>query len=161
MKTKTLANIFGNVVLLDVKANDKQEILSEMVAAACKKARMGEKKQAAVLAKVLSREELGSTGIGAGAAVPHAKVREAQKLLGAFARSAQPIDYDAVDGELVQLFFLLISPEESSSGYLEALSCLSRALRDRKFCNFLKTAKNRKDVIYALSEVPLPPPAGS
>ena len=159
MKSKTLANVFGNVVLLNVKATDKQEILTEMVTAACKKAHMGKKKQTAVLAKVLAREELGSTGIGDGSAVPHAKVREAQELIGAFARSAQPIDYDAVDGEPVRLFFLLISPEESASGYLEALSCLSRALRDRKFCNFLRTAKNRKDVVYALSEIPLP--AGS
>ncbi len=161
MKPKTLANVFGNVVLLDVKADDKQQILTEIVAAACKKPRMGKKKQATVLAKVLAREELGSTGIGAGSAVPHAKVREAQKLLGAFARSAQPIDYDAVDGEPVRLFFLLISPEDSASGYLEALSCLSRALRDRKFCNFLRTAKNKKDVVYALSEISLSPPARS
>ncbi len=161
MKPKTLANVFGNVAMLDVKADDRHGILAEMVAAACKKARMGKKKQAAVLAKVLAREELGSTGIGAGAAVPHAKVREAQKLLGAFARSARPIEYDAVDGEPVQLFFLLISPEESSGGYLEALSCLSRALRDRKFCNFLRTAKSKKDVIYALSEITLLPPARS
>ena len=159
MKAKTLANIFGNVVLLDVKATDKKEILTEMVNSVCKKARIGKKKQTAVLAKVLAREELGSTGIGAGSAVPHAKVQEAQKLLGAFARPTQPIDYDAVDGEPVRLFFLLISPEESAGRYLEALSCLSRALRDRKFCNFLRTAKNKKDVVYALSEIPLQPPA--
>ena len=161
MKPKALANVFGNVILFDVKADDKQEILAGMVTAVCKRARMGKKKQSAVLSKVLAREELGSTGIGAGAAVPHAKVREAQKLLGAFARSVQPIDYDAVDGEPVRLFFLLISPEESASGYLEALSCLSRALRDRKFCNFLRTAKNKKDVVYALSEISLQPLARS
>ncbi len=161
MKTKTLTSVFGNVVLLDVKATDKQEILSAVVTAACKKAGMGKQKQEAVLAKVLAREELGSTGIGAGAAVPHAKVPEAKTLLGAFARSAHPIDYDAVDGEPVQLFFLLISPQESAAGYLEALSCLSRALRDRKFCNFLKTAKNKKDVTYALNEIPLTPSVGN
>lgn len=161
MKSKTLTSVFGNVVLLDVEAADKQEILSAIVAASCKRARMGKKKQDAVLAKVLAREELGSTGIGAGAAVPHAKVPEAQKLIGAFARSARPIDYDAVDGEPVRLFFLLISPRESATGYLEALSCLSRALRDRKFCNFLKTAENKKDVIYALNEIPLLSSTGS
>lgn len=161
MKSKTLANVFGNVVLLGIKATDKQQILTEMVSTVCKKAGMGKKNQAVVLAKVLAREELGSTGIGAGSAVPHAKLREAKKLIGAFARSKHPIDYDAVDGEPVQLFFLLLSPEESTSEYLEALSCLSRVLRDRKFCNFLRTAKTKKDVVYALSEIALPASARS
>ena len=155
MKAKTLASVFGNVILLNVKSLDKEEILSKIVVEVCKKAHIGKKRQSALLSKVLAREELGSTGIGSGAAVPHAKAQGVKTLLGAFARSAQPIDYDAVDGEPVQLFFLLISPEEATAGYLEALSSLSRALRERKFCNFLRTAANKSDVLYTLNEIPL------
>ncbi len=155
MKSKTLSNVFGGVVMLDVECADKEEILAEMIAQICKKAGIGKKRQSTLLSKVLAREELGSTGIGAGAAVPHAKVQGVKNLLGAFARSAQPIDYDAVDGEPVRLFFLLISPQEATSGYLEALSSLSRALRERKFCSFLRAAAKKSDVLYTLSEIPL------
>jgi len=153
MKFRTLSNVFGAVVMLDVECADKKEIISKMVVEICKKAGLGKKLQSTLLSKVLTREELGSTGIGAGAAVPHAKVQGVKNLLGAFARSAHPIDYDAVDGEPVQLFFLLISPQEATAGYLEALSSLSRALRERKFCNFLRAAENKSDVLYTLNEI--------
>lgn len=153
----TLAGIFGGTVLLDVQAATKEEILREIVGALCKKSGFTGRRQSLLLAKVLSREELGSTGIGAGAAVPHAKTTGLSGLLGAFARSARPIDYDAVDGEPVSLFFLLLAPEQGAAEYLETLSTLSRALRDNKFCGFLRTAKTKKDIIYALDEIVLKP----
>ncbi len=155
MNPKTLASVFGNVILLDVDAEDKQDILAQLVAAVCKRHKISKRQQSALLSKVKAREELGSTGIGSGAAVPHAKISGVKKLLGAFARTAQPIEYDAVDGEPVRLFFLLLSPEDAAEGYLEALSTLSRAIRDKKFCSFMRTAKGKRDLLYSLNEVVL------
>jgi PTS system nitrogen regulatory IIA component len=160
MNPKTLASVFGSVILLDVSASDKKDILSTLVAAVSKRHRINKKQQSLLLSKVIAREELGSTGIGSGAAVPHAKIKGVSRLLGAFARTAEPLDYDAVDGEPVQLVFLLLSPEDAATGYLEALSALSRAIRDKKFCNFLRTAKNKKDLLYTLNEIELRPVQG-
>jgi len=161
MNPRTLAHVFGNLVLLDIDAEDKQDILTQLVAAVCKRHKISKRQQSALLSKVKAREQLGSTGIGAGAAVPHAKTAHVKKLIGAFARTADPIDYDAVDGEPVQLFFLLLSPEDAAAGYLEALSTLSRAIRDKKFCSFMRTAKSKKDLLYSLGEIVLRPVQGA
>lgn len=156
--SKTLADIFGDTVMLRIKAAEKEEILAEMVAEICSRNKIKKSVKEKILSEIMAREELGSTGIGSGAAVPHAKVPEVKKLFGAFAHTTHPVDYDAVDGEPVHLFFLLISPGEGTAEYLQALSCLSRGLRDKKFCRFLMAATTKKDVLYTLKEVPLTTP---
>ena len=160
MNPKTLANVFGDIVLMSLKAEDKEDVLAKILAAVAKKHRMTKKQQSSLLASVVAREELGSTGIGSGAAVPHAKIKGVKTLIGAFARSKEPIEYDAVDGEPVQLFFLILSPEDAATGYLETLSTLSRAIRNRKFCNFLLGARNKRDLLYSLREIELRPLQG-
>src|SRR6185295_17282707 len=91
-----------------------------------------------IVAAIMKREELGSTGIGRGVAVPHTKHPSVEKLVGTVGVSAEGLDFNSLDGEKVQLFFLLISPPDRPGDHLRALENISRQLRDDTFCRFLK-----------------------
>ena len=83
---------------------------------------------------IIKREELGSTGIGRGVAVPHTKHPSVDRLVGTVAVSREGVDFESLDGEKVQLFFLLISPPDRPGDHLRALENISRQLRDDMFC---------------------------
>ncbi len=100
----------------------------------------------------MKREELGSTGIGRGVAVPHTKHPSVQRLVGTVAVSSDGIDFNSLDGEKVQLFFLLISPPDRPGDHLRALENISRQLRDDTFCKFLKQATTADDIRQLLDE---------
>ncbi|SMF63730.1 PTS sugar transporter subunit IIA [Allosphingosinicella indica] len=102
-----------------------------------------------ILAALSERERLGSTGFGGGVAIPHGKLADLPAVFGYFARLAQPIAYDAVDGLPVDLVFLLLSPVDAGADHLKALASVSRALRDRQTVAKLRGARS-KDAIYAL-----------
>jgi len=82
---------------------------------------------------ILEREKLGSTGIGHQVAIPHGKLNGLDGLIIAFGRSSRGIDFDAVDGKPVKLFFLLVAPEQSTGEHLKALAKISRMLKDLQF----------------------------
>src|SRR5690606_22522603 len=105
-----------------------------------------------IVRAVMKREELGSTGIGRGVAVPHTKHPSVNRLVGTVAVSQEGIDFDSLDGEKVQLFFLLISPPDRPGEHLRALENISRQLRNDTFCRFLKQAKTAEDVWQLLEE---------
>ena len=109
-----------------------------------------------IVKAILKREELGSTGIGRGVAVPHTKHPSVNKLVGTVAVSAEGIDFNSLDGEKVQLFFLLISPPDRPGDHLRALENISRQLRDDTFCKFLKQAKTADDIRQLLDEADRP-----
>jgi mannitol/fructose-specific phosphotransferase system IIA component (Ntr-type) len=100
----------------------------------------------------MAREQLGSTGIGQGLAVPHAKHEKVQDLVAAFGRSRKGIEFDSLDGEPVYLVFLLLSNKEASGLHLEALAYITKLLRDELFCRFLRDAANKDAVIELLRE---------
>jgi PTS system fructose-specific IIA component/PTS system nitrogen regulatory IIA component len=100
----------------------------------------------------MSREELGSTGIGKGVAVPHAKHESVEGLVAAFGRSAAGVEFAALDGQPVQLIFLLLSSKDVSGQHLEALARVARLVRDDKFCRFLREAKDRGELAELLQE---------
>lgn len=102
-----------------------------------------------ILASLNAREKLGSTGFGGGTAIPHGKIAGLDKVIGAFARLAQPIDFGAVDGMPVDLVFLLLSPPDAGADHLKALASVSRAFRDRQLLDKLRGARSR-DALYAL-----------
>jgi PTS system nitrogen regulatory IIA component len=85
---------------------------------------------AEVIASLAAREALGSTGVGAGIAVPHARLEGLRELAGFFAQLERPIDYAAIDGRPVDLVFLLLSPAQGPAAHLAALAAVSRRLRD-------------------------------
>lgn len=99
--------------------------------------------------RMADRERLGSTGFGHGVAIPHARVDGLAQITGAFARLAQPIDYQAVDSLPVDLVFLLLSPVDAGAEHLKALARVSRTLRDARFLAKLRGAGSR-DALYAL-----------
>ena len=105
-----------------------------------------------VVKAILKREELGSTGIGRGVAVPHTKHPAVDKLVGTVAISEEGVDFDSLDGEKVHLLFLLISPPDRPGDHLRALENISRQLRDDTFCRFLKQSKTPDDVWQLLEE---------
>ena len=105
--------------------------------------------QKAILSCLNGREKLGSTGFGAGAAIPHGKLDGLDKVVGHFARLSTPIDFGAVDGMPVDLVFLLLSPPDAGAEHLKALAMVSRVFRDRALLAKLRGARSR-DALYAL-----------
>ena len=139
-------------IMDDLKAVEKEEVIKEMVQALVKTGRIDEASSAKVIKALMDREELGSTGIGAGVAVPHAKHDSITDLVGAFGRSKKGINFDALDGEPVHILFLLLSSKNASGAHLEALAYISRLVRDEKFVKFLKDAKDVKELRDLLGE---------
>lgn len=101
---------------------------------------------------VLEREKLGSTAIGAGIAIPHARANTVSEVSIAFARSGKGIDFNSVDGDPVHLIFLLAAPVESGSLYLKLLARISRLLRYQDLIEDLKKATTKEEVIRIIAE---------
>ena len=102
-----------------------------------------------IVAAVSEREKLGSTGFGAGVAIPHGKIGGLERVYGYFARLTQPVDFQAVDDLPVDLVFLILSPPDAGADHLKALASASRVLRDRNTVAKLRGARSR-DAIFAL-----------
>lgn len=136
----------------DLKADDKEGVIREMVQALVEAGRIRAADYESIVKAILSREELGSTGIGRGVAVPHTKHSGVDRLVGSVAISREGVDFDALDGEKVNLFFLLISPQDRPGDHLRALENIARQLRDETFCRFLKQAKSAEDIRQLLEE---------
>ena len=120
---------------LDVR--DKAQLLAEIARRAAGAAGLDPK---AVLSALNAREELGSTGVGHGVAIPHARIAGLPRLLGLFARLAHTVDFAAIDDQPVDLVFLMLIPAAAGNEYLAALSAISRRLRDRNVVRELRAA---------------------
>ncbi len=133
-------------------AFSKDEVIREMAAALVESGDVAEEELDSIIKAIAKREELGSTGIGRGVAVPHTKHPSVSRLVGTVGVSAEGVDFDSLDGERVQLFFLLISPPDRPGDHLRALENISRQLRDDTFCRFLKQSQSTDDVWQLLEE---------
>ena len=147
-------NDFVNVsaIRAELTAYDKESVLRELVAALVEAGAIAEAEQDSIVAAIMKREELGSTGIGRGVAVPHTKHASVDRLVGTVGVSSEGVDFKSLDGEKVQLFFLLISPPDRPGDHLRALENISRQLRDDTFCRFLKQSKTPEDIQQLLEE---------
>ena len=114
-------------IRLGMTATSKAQLFQELADLA---ASMTDLDPAVVLAGLEQREKLGTTGIGEGVAIPHARLPDLGRLIGIFIRLAVPIDYDALDNAPVDLIFLLLAPESASALQLKALARVARLLRD-------------------------------
>jgi len=139
-------------ILADLSADDKEDVVRKMVQALSDCQQIEEDEKESIISAIMKREELGSTGIGRGIAVPHTKHPSVDRLVGTVAVSRAGVDFDSLDGEKVQLFFLLISPPDRPGDHLRALENISRQLRNETFCKFLKQSKNADDVMQLLDE---------
>ncbi len=135
-----------------LRATDKEGAIRELVGALVEAGEIAESDQEDIVQGVLKREELGSTGIGRGVAVPHAKHEQVDQPVGTIGISESGIDFNSLDGEKVHLMFLLVSPMKNPTDHLRALENISRQLREDTFCRFLKQAKTVEDVQTLLDE---------
>ena len=125
-------------VLASVKASGKKALLAELASRAATLFKVDERR---LFDRLLERERLGSTGIGGGIAIPHARLAALAKPLGLFARLAQPIDFEAIDERPVDIVFLLAAPEGAGADHLKALARVSRLLRDRNLVEKLRATE--------------------
>ena len=136
----------------ELAADDKESVIKELVQSLVDAGEVSPGEKDDIVAAIMKREELGSTGIGRGVAVPHTKHTSVQKLVGTVGVSTDGVDFNSLDGERVQLFFLLVSPPERPGDHLRALENISRQLRDDTFCRFLKQSKTAEDIHQLLEE---------
>jgi PTS system fructose-specific IIA component/PTS system nitrogen regulatory IIA component len=139
-------------IIPEIAADEKQGVIREMVEALQNAGRIEPENLESIIAAIMKREELGSTGIGRGVAVPHTKHPSVSQLVGAVGVSRDGIDFNSLDGEKVNLVFLLVSPPDRPGDHLRALENISRQLRDDTFCRFLKQAKSADDIVQLLEE---------
>ncbi|MFZ5830668.1 MAG: PTS sugar transporter subunit IIA [Planctomycetota bacterium] len=144
--------ICHEAVRSDLAAMDKEGAIREMVEAILDAGKIAPDQFESIVKAIMKREDLGSTGIGRGIAVPHTKHASVDHLVGTVAVSREGVDFASLDGETVHLFFLLISPMDRPGDHLRALENISRQLRNDTFCRFLKQAKNPGDIQQLLEE---------
>jgi PTS system nitrogen regulatory IIA component len=138
-----------SAVMIDVRASDKRELLQEV---ARKVASILDIPPEQILAELLNRERLGSTGMGGGVAIPHAKMRAIKKPVGVLVRLRSPIEFDAIDGRPVDLVFALLLPLQADADQLGALASIARKLRTSEAPSRLRTAKNASELYAAVAE---------
>ena len=124
-----------NAIIPALKVNGKKQALQELAA---KAAELSGQNERAIFEILLQREKLGSTGVGNGVAIPHGKLPKLNKLFGLFARLARPVDFEALDGQPVDLVFLLLAPEGAGADHLKALARVARLLRDPEVARKLR-----------------------
>lgn len=144
--------ICREAIRTNLAAGDKQSVIRAMATSLLEAGKINAKDYDSIVEAILKREELGSTGIGRGVAVPHTKHPSIDKLIGTVAISEEGVNFDSLDGEKVHLLFLLVSPPDRPGDHLRALENISRQLRDDTFCRFLKQSKKPEDVWQLLDE---------
>jgi len=133
-------------VLASLKAQTKKQLLLELAARAHVRVHLPEKQ---IFETLNERERLGTTGVGAGIAIPHGRMAGVTSITGVFARLESAIDYEAVDGQPVDLVFMLLAPENAGADHLKALARVSRLLRNQQTCEKLRAAKSA-EALYAI-----------
>ena len=144
MEIADLLSLSG--VVDGVKVGSKKQALQELSAIAAAQTAEDER---AILDLLLARERLGSTGVGAGVAIPHGKIASLARPAAVFARLREPVEFDAVDERPVDLVFLLLAPDSAGADHLKALALVSRLLRDKRVCARLRGADSA-EALYAV-----------
>ena len=131
-------------VKLDLQSTEKEDVLKELVDLLAEAQEIGDKK--GILKALVERESLGSTGIGQGIAIPHGKTDKVTELVAVLGISHKGVNFEALDGEPVYIFFLLVAPKDTAGPHLKALAQISRLLRDSYLCELLKRCKTAEEV---------------
>ncbi|MBI2870586.1 MAG: PTS sugar transporter subunit IIA [Candidatus Omnitrophica bacterium] len=132
----------------NLKASDKEGVLRELTGLLAASQSISDPDE--VLKALVDREALGSTGIGHGVAIPHGKSGSVKDLVAAFGISRRGIRFEALDGEPVYIFFLLVAPEDTSGPHLKALARISRLLRDKYFRDSLISARDEQEILRVI-----------
>jgi PTS system nitrogen regulatory IIA component len=135
-------------VMIDIRTLDKRLLLRELAAKAAPRLKLHIDQVAPLL---LKREDLGSTGIGRGVAIPHARLTELDRPFGLLAKLKQPIEFDAIDGQAVDIVFVLLLPAAAENGQLGALALVARTLRPSEVLVGLRRAKTASEIYSAVA----------
>jgi PTS system nitrogen regulatory IIA component len=147
MKIKELLS--PSDVAIDFRAGDKAGLLRQLAVRAAAALNL---QADAVVSEVEKRDELGSTGLGGGISIPHARFREVKKPFGLLVRLSQPIEFAAIDGQPVDVVFLLLLPVASQLDQLNALAAVARKLRDADVLRKLRAANSSAELYRAVTE---------
>jgi PTS system nitrogen regulatory IIA component len=149
-KLRILDFLNPNAVVMELTATTKKGVLEELVDLLAKD---GKVKDAKVTVDVLmEREKLGSTGIGQGIAIPHAKTDQAGHVVAAFGLSRRGVQFDSLDGDPVNIFFLLVAPPDAAALHLKALARISRLLKDKFFRQSLRETKAVAEILKLIKD---------
>ncbi|MDP2862286.1 MAG: PTS sugar transporter subunit IIA [Desulfobacterales bacterium] len=147
---KILDVLRKETILTDLKAKDKKGVIEELVASVSQITGINSRELVQVL---LERERLGSTGIGGGIGIPHGKLANLESLIMGFGLSRKGVDFESMDGRPTHLFFLLITPENSTGLHLKFLARISRILKNDSFKKKLMKAAGSNEVLSIIGEV--------
>jgi nitrogen PTS system EIIA component len=144
-------------IVPEVTAANKEGVIRELVESLRSAGHFKQTDPEDIVRAVLKREQIASTGIGRGVAIPHAKHGSVERLVGTVALSSQGVKFDSLDGEPVHIFVLLISPQDRPGDHLRALENISRSLRNDEFVRQLRQATSRERIWAVLDQVDHPP----
>jgi nitrogen PTS system EIIA component len=139
-------------ITTDIKSIKKEEVIKELVDALINASDIDKRHRNKLIDALMAREALGSTAIGQGVAIPHAKCDCVDKLVAAFGISRRGVDFDSLDGEPAHIFFLLVAPQDSAGPHLKALARISRLLKDKYFRDSLRNCQDDKSVIDIITQ---------
>ncbi|MBU4318298.1 MAG: PTS sugar transporter subunit IIA [Proteobacteria bacterium] len=146
---KILDVLNKNAILTDLKSTDKKGVIEELASPLAQIAGMDQENLVTVL---LERERLGSTGIGGGIGIPHGKFKELNTLLLGFGLSRKGVDFESMDNRPTHIFFMLITPENSTGLHLKLLSRISRLLKNDLFKEKLQQAANADEIFGVIQD---------
>ena len=144
--------VVPDAIVPDLNVSSKEQAIRAMAGSLRAAGSFSAEDEESIVAAILKREELGSTGIGKGVAVPHTKHPSVDRLIATVAIAPEGVDFASLDGEDVFILFLLISPPERPGDHLRGLENISRHLRNQNFCNFLKQSTTADEVMELLRE---------
>jgi PTS system nitrogen regulatory IIA component len=139
-------------IVVDLKSTKKEDVIRELLDALIEAGEINKRYRNKLMEALLAREKLGSTAIGQGVSIPHAKSEYVDKLVAALGISSKGIDFDSLDDEPVYIVFLLLAPQDSAGPHLKALALISRLLKDKYLRDNLKACKDEKSVLKLISE---------
>ncbi|PIP19618.1 MAG: PTS fructose transporter subunit IIA [Candidatus Omnitrophica bacterium CG08_land_8_20_14_0_20_41_16] len=139
-------------IIIGIESTKKEDVIKELVDALVNAGDIKKRFRNKLIDSLMSREALGSTAIGQGIAIPHAKSDCVEKLVAAFGLSNKGVDFDSLDGELAYIFFLLVAPSDSAGPHLKALARISRMLKDKYFRDTLRASQDDKAVVKIITQ---------
>lgn len=142
--------IVAQSILPALKVSSKKQAIQVLSEKAAEISGMDERE---IFETLLQRERLGSTGVGAGIAIPHGKLTKAEEIFGVFARLENPIDFDSLDDQPVDIIFLLLAPEGAGADHLKALAKIARVLRNSDIIQKIR-ATSDNEALYSLLITP-------
>jgi len=149
---KIMDFLSSKAITANIKSTDKNSVIKELVDLLINSREVDKKHKNKLIELLKNREALGSTAIGQGVGIPHAKSDCVNKLIAAIGISKRGVDFESLDGELVYIFFLLLAPQDSAGPHLKALARISRLLKDKYFRDNLKSAEDEKAILKIIQQ---------